>query len=210
MWRKDGIRGINKGVNAVAIRQMTNWGSRCVLSFPFFTPVSVLPLTLRSGQTAWVSPASSSRLFATRRAFPLARSLTRWTVLRRRLSVVLSDAGTRCVAAPSLPFPSPTDSLLLASVFFCSFKSFRSLAGKQPIEVVRVEMQSMAKGAGGANRPAKPTIANTLAYIYKENGVKGLYRGVTPRIGLGIWQTVRFCFPSFCRSASLSSYRDSG
>jgi hypothetical protein len=29
MYRKGGIRGINKGVNAVALRQMTNWGSRC-------------------------------------------------------------------------------------------------------------------------------------------------------------------------------------
>ena len=57
----------------------------------------------------------------------------------------------------------------------------------QPIEVVRVEMQSMAKGA---ERGEKKTILNTLSYIYKENGIKGLYRGVTPRIGLGIWQTV--------------------
>ena len=46
-----------------------------------------------------------------------------------------------------------------------------------------------------ANRPAKLTIMNTLAFIYRENGIKGLYRGVTPRIGLGIWQTV--CMVSF-------------
>ncbi len=51
-------------------------------------------------------------------------------------------------------------------------------------------MQSMAKGAANANRPEKLTILNTLSYIYKENGLKGLYRGVTPRIGLGIWQTI--------------------
>lgn len=31
IYRKEGIRGINKGVNAVAVRQMTNWGSRYVL-----------------------------------------------------------------------------------------------------------------------------------------------------------------------------------
>ena len=31
---------------------------------------------------------------------------------------------------------------------------------------------------------------NTLAFIYRENGIKGLYRGVTPRVGLGIWQTI--------------------
>lgn len=36
---------------------------------------------------------------------------------------------------------------------------------------------------------------STLAYIYKEGGMKALYRGVTPRIGLGIWQTV--CMVSF-------------
>lgn len=53
------------------------------------------------------------------------------------------------------------------------------------------QMQSMAKGAAAnVNRPAKLTVFNTLAFVYKENGIKGLYRGVTPRIGLGIWQTI--------------------
>lgn len=61
-------------------------------------------------------------------------------------------------------------------------------------------MQSMAK-TESANRPAKLTVLNTLGYIYKENGIKGLYRGVTPRIGLGIWQTVRYS-PVSVRSAS--------
>jgi len=32
IYRKEGIRGINRGVNAVAIRQTTNWGSRFGLS----------------------------------------------------------------------------------------------------------------------------------------------------------------------------------
>src|SRR5271154_5627826 len=32
IYRREGIKGINKGVNAVAIRQMTNWGSRLALS----------------------------------------------------------------------------------------------------------------------------------------------------------------------------------
>jgi hypothetical protein len=54
----------------------------------------------------------------------------------------------------------------------------------------------MAKGAAAdANRPAKLTIFNTLKYIYSQNGLKGLYRGVTPRIGLGVWQTI--CMVSF-------------
>lgn len=51
-------------------------------------------------------------------------------------------------------------------------------------------MQSMSRQAISANRPANLTVFNTLAYVYRENGIKGLYRGVTPRIGLGIWQTI--------------------
>ena len=68
-------------------------------------------------------------------------------------------------------------------------------------------MQSMAKSAAAdVNRPAKLTVlkyvrnenvriamcgadyvqlCSTLAYVYKSNGFLGLYRGVTPRIGLG-------------------------
>lgn len=53
--------------------------------------------------------------------------------------------------------------------------------------LITIQMQSMAKSA---NRPEKLTIMSTLKYIYRENGIKGLYRGVTPRIGLGIWQTI--------------------
>ena len=60
-------------------------------------------------------------------------------------------------------------------------------AWNQPIEVVRVEMQSKKEDP---NRPKKMTVANTFRYIYSTNGIKGLYRGVAPRIGLGVWQTV--------------------
>jgi hypothetical protein len=45
-------------------------------------------------------------------------------------------------------------------------------------------MQSAIKNAD-PNAPAKKTVLNTLSYIYKTNGLKGLYRGVAPRIGLG-------------------------
>ncbi|GAA5896829.1 Yhm2p [Sporobolomyces salmoneus] len=134
MWRKDGIRGINKGVNAVALRQMTNWGSR----------MGFARLAENSIRDARGIPAGE------------------------RLSTLDRVAASA-----------------LGGALGC---------WNQPIEVVRVEMQSMAKNSG-PDRPLKPTIGNTLAYIYKENGVKGLYRGVTPRIGLGIWQTV--CMVSF-------------
>jgi hypothetical protein len=60
-------------------------------------------------------------------------------------------------------------------------------AWNQPIEVVRVEMQSKKEDP---NRPKKMTVGNTFRYIYSTSGVRGLYRGVAPRIGLGVWQTV--------------------
>lgn len=62
-------------------------------------------------------------------------------------------------------------------------------------------MQSALKSAD-PTRPAKKTVLNTLSYIYRTNGLKGLYRGVAPRIGLGMslsrceltragaWQTI--------------------
>ena len=31
IYRREGLAGVNKGVNAVAVRQCTNWGSRYVL-----------------------------------------------------------------------------------------------------------------------------------------------------------------------------------
>ena len=51
----------------------------------------------------------------------------------------------------------------------------------------QIEMQSKKEDP---NRPKKMTVGNTFKYIYSNNGISGLYRGVTPRIGLGVWQTV--------------------
>lgn len=48
-------------------------------------------------------------------------------------------------------------------------------------------MQSMKKDP---NKPTKLGVWGTAKYIYGEAGLKGLYRGVTPRIALGVWQTI--------------------
>lgn len=54
-------------------------------------------------------------------------------------------------------------------------------------------MQSMSKSSD----PSKPKgVFSTFNYIYKENGIKGLYRGVGPRISLGIWQSTFMIFLS--------------
>lgn len=61
----------------------------------------------------------------------------------------------------------------------------------QPLEVIRVEMQSQARDP---NRPAKMNIWTTAKHIYEHHGWWGFYRGVTPRIGLGVYLTVCMVF----------------
>lgn len=127
IYRKEGIRGINRGVNAVAIRQTTNWGSRFGLS--------------RLAESA-IRKATGKED---------SQKLSAWEkVLASGLGGGLS-------------------------------------AWNQPIEVIRVEMQSKTDDP---NRPKNLTVGKTFKYIYDSNGIRGLYRGVAPRVGLGIWQTV--------------------
>ncbi|CAK7894680.1 citrate/oxoglutarate carrier protein [[Candida] anglica] len=127
IYAKEGIRGINKGVNAVAIRQMTNWGSR----------------------------------------FGFSR---------------LAEDGIK-----KLTGKGEKDKLNAVEKIAASVVGGGLSAWNQPIEVIRVEMQSKTSDP---NRPKKLGVGSAFSYIYKNNGLKGLYRGVAPRIGLGVWQTV--------------------
>lgn len=127
IYRKEGIRGINRGVNAVAIRQTTNWGSRFGLS-----RLAESSIRKATGKEDGQKLAAWEKILAS----GLGGGLSAWN---------------------------------------------------QPIEVIRVEMQSKTVDP---NRPKNLTVGKAFAYIYQNNGIKGLYRGVAPRIGLGIWQTV--------------------
>jgi hypothetical protein len=127
IWRKEGIRGINRGVNAVAVRQVTNWGSR----------------------------------------FGLSR---------------VAETGIRRATGKEHGEKLGVMEKVLASALGGGLSAWN-----QPIEVIRVEMQSKTVDP---NRPKNLTVMKAAKYIYSNNGVKGLYRGVTPRIGLGVWQTV--------------------
>ncbi|KAH7329894.1 putative mitochondrial DNA replication protein YHM2 [Rhexocercosporidium sp. MPI-PUGE-AT-0058] len=127
IYRAEGIRGINKGVNAVAIRQMTNWGFRLGLS-----------RLAEQGIRRFTHKDEKEKLGAIEK-------------------IIASAIGGGLAA------------------------------WNQPIEVIRVEIQSKKQDP---NRPQNMTVSNTAKYIYQTNGLQGLYRGVTPRIGLGMWQTI--------------------
>lgn len=127
IYRREGIRGINRGVNAVAIRQTTNWGSR----------------------------------------FGLSR---------------LAESGIRRMTGKEDGQRLSSAEKILASGLGGGLSAWN-----QPIEVIRVEMQSKTEDP---NRPKNLTVGKTLNYIYSNNGIRGLYRGVAPRVGLGVWQTI--------------------
>ncbi|KAJ3211851.1 hypothetical protein HDU67_004232 [Dinochytrium kinnereticum] len=132
IFAREGFAGINKGVNAVAVRQCTNWGSRFGLS------------------------RVAEDLIKTRPGRDPSKKLTDL----ERIVASSIGGGLSC--------------------------------WNQPIEVIRVEMQSQVKAEG---RPEKMTIGSAAGYIYKNNGFLGFYRGVTPRICLGMWQTI--CMVAF-------------
>ncbi|KAJ1923018.1 hypothetical protein IWQ60_006141 [Tieghemiomyces parasiticus] len=128
VFKREGIVGLNKGVSAVAVRQMTNWGSR---------------LGIARVTESLIKGKDTSR---------------KLTTMERLLSSVVGG----------------------------------SLAcWNQPIEVIRVEMQSQAKAV---DRPANLNIWTTAKYIYGQSGFLGFYRGVTPRIMLSTYLTVCMVF----------------
>ncbi|ORY02881.1 mitochondrial carrier [Basidiobolus meristosporus CBS 931.73] len=128
IFKKEGIVGLNRGVSAVAVRQMTNWGSRFGIS-------------------------------------------------RVTESIIRGDDQTR-----KLENWERITSSVIGGALSC---------WNQPIEVIRVEMQSQAKAA---DRPEKMSISTTAKYIYERNGFKGFYRGVTPRICLSVYLTTCMVF----------------
>lgn len=55
----------------------------------------------------------------------------------------------------------------------------------QPFEVARITMQSTVN-EGGPRR----SLSMTLIHVIKTDGFFALYKGIIPRIGLGVWQTL--------------------
>ncbi|WYZ41993.1 hypothetical protein EsH8_V_000888 [Colletotrichum jinshuiense] len=127
IYRREGVRGMNKGVNAVAIRQMTNWGTRFG-----FSRLAGQGIRKVSGNEGGEKLGALEKITAS----ALGGGLSVWNQLK---------------------------------------------------EVISVEKQNKTQNP---NRPKKMTVVTTFKYIYQTNGFKGLYRGVTPRIGLSMWQTV--------------------
>lgn len=85
----------------------------------------------------------------------------------------------RLAQAPvdSLNGKGEADKLTAVERIACSSIGGTLATWNQPIEVARVEMQSLAKDP---NRPSNMTTVSTPKYIYSHKGNKRLYRGGTP------------------------------
>ncbi|CAG7995204.1 unnamed protein product [Penicillium salamii] len=127
LLREKGIRGVNKGVNAVALRQVTGWSSRIGISR-------------------------------------------------------FAEETIRSVNGKSKDEKLKFGEKILASTIGGALSCWN-----QPFEVLRVEMQSMKNDP---TRPASPTMVSTFKHILTTSGVKGLFRGVIPRIGVAAWATI--------------------
>ncbi|KAI9151505.1 mitochondrial dna replication [Paramyrothecium foliicola] len=125
--RTKGIRGVNRGVNAVALRQITGWSSRIGISRLAEGPVRTLAGKNESDRLSLVEKICASAIGGT---------LSCWN---------------------------------------------------QPFEVIRVEMQSLK---ADPSRPASPTMLSTLRHIVQTSGIRGLFRGIVPRIGVATWATI--------------------
>ncbi|PVU95528.1 hypothetical protein BB561_001766 [Smittium simulii] len=128
VFKREGIRGLNRGVSAVALRQMTNWGSR-------FGIARVTEAVMK-GKDKTRKLSNSERVIAS----VVGGTLSCWN---------------------------------------------------QPLEVIRVEMQSQLKSK---DRPTKMNIVSCAKYIYAQSGFRGFYRGVLPRIGLSVYLTTCMVF----------------
>ena len=54
-----------------------------------------------------------------------------------------------------------------------------------PFEVARIEMQARSN-----QNQAKLNMPQVFKLVLKEHGPAGLFKGVIPRLGLGMWQTL--------------------
>ncbi|KAI9046024.1 mitochondrial DNA replication protein [Aspergillus affinis] len=125
--REKGLRGVNKGVNAVALRQVTGWSSR----------IGISRFAEESIRSATEKREGEKLLFGEK---------------------------------------------ILASTIGGALSCWN-----QPFEVLRVEMQSVKQDS---SRPISPTMVSTFQHILRTSGVRGLFRGVVPRIGVAAWATI--------------------
>ena len=129
VWKAEGWKGMNKGVSAVALRQMTNWGSRFGIS--------------------------------------------------RFVESLMKGKDDRKLSRPEKVFSSAIGGALAC--------------WNQPFEVIRVEMQSQLKDKSHKNFG----FIDTAKFIWSRNGIKGFYRGVTPRVCLGVYLTICMVFLTY-------------
>ena len=97
-----------------------------------------------------------------------------------RVPLTFPPHPNSCIGAlPNQP-PFPNHNLLTPGIIGGALSCWN-----HPFEVARIEMQ--ARSVAGQE---KLGMLQVFRHVVKEDGIFGLFKGVIPRIGLGIWQTL--------------------
>lgn len=80
---------------------------------------------------------------------------------------------------------NPNAKLSLRQEVSCGIVGGLLACWNHPFEVARIEMQATA-----AAKETHRSMAATISHIYQSHGMRGLFQGLVPRMGLGIWQTL--------------------
>jgi hypothetical protein len=102
IYRRDGIAGINKGVNAVALRQATNWGSRFG-----FARLAEGGIRRFRGMKEGDKLAASDKILAS----SLGGALATWNqpieVVRVEVGLVVRSEGMKLMGVDAIRFEIP-------------------------------------------------------------------------------------------------------
>ena len=163
------FQGFYPGGTAIAFRQATNWASRQGFTEAVRERFKVL---FHGDPNAKLTVAEEAWSGIIGGAHYNGRGPGGKDPLH---SINQSKLHVRCRGlADAVPFHSILDSTTGALACW-----------NHPFEVARIEMQAAAN-AGEAPR----SMMQVFQGIVKTEGVGGLFKGIVPRIGLGIWQTL--------------------
>eukprot|EP01067_Filipodium_phascolosomae_P007171 Filipodium_phascolosomae@DN5673_c0_g1_i1.p1 len=123
----------------------------------------------------WKGFYSGSSAIAFRQASNWASRQGLTEFFRKRLQVWNSEKGRK-------------SNLSVGQEALCGILGGGLSCWNHPFEVARIQMQARANESGG--KDPKLSMLSTWRLMIKDGGLWSLYRGIIPRLCLGIWQTL--------------------
>jgi len=110
---------------------------------------------------------------------PIAfRQATNWASRQGFTEIIRSKMKVRYYGNPNAQLTVPQEAMagVIGGALSC---------WNHPFEVARIEMQAAAQQG-----QAKQSMMGVFRSVYTEQGMRGLFSGIIPRVFLGVWQTL--------------------